>query len=105
MSEKHLIDVQNGGLPDEIMWMNIKYGLKNRRIRKLIIWIIALILILIAFAIMVWLKNIGEELKGVIQDESSICPSIRLEMKEQYIDSLEVKVIPTKDQLEKFLKK
>jgi len=60
---KHLIDVQNGGLPDEVNWMNIKYNSKNRCVRKIIIWLIALVLILIAFTFMVYLKNIGLELK------------------------------------------
>lgn len=62
VNERHQIDVINGGLPDEVNWMNIKYNKNNRMVRKIIIWLIAIILILMAFSFMVFLKNEGNEL-------------------------------------------
>jgi len=68
MHEDYLIDVKNGGLPDEVNWLNIKYNSRNRKIRKTSIWLIAIILILFAFSFMVFIKNTEKTMKKEIRD-------------------------------------
>lgn len=90
MNEDHLITVKKVELPDEIEWMNIKYSSKNRKIRKIVFWLLAIILILIAFTIMVYLKDTASKMKLDIENQSSICPSVKLELKNQYFKKYNV---------------
>lgn len=94
MHETYLINVKNGGLPDEINWLNIKYSSRNRQIRKAIIWLIAIILILIGFASMVTLKSYVNGLKEEIQTESSSCPATVIDLKNNYMQTYKVKDVP-----------
>jgi hypothetical protein len=61
------------GLPDEINWQNIKYTMKNRRIRKLVIWIIAIVLILAGILGVVYMKNQSDVLSKEFKT-NIICP-------------------------------
>lgn len=65
--------------------MNIKYGSNNRRVRCCIIWLLAIILILLAFGSMVTLKNYTNNLKEELQIESSSCPSLIIDLKNDYL--------------------
>jgi hypothetical protein len=58
-----LINVENGGLPDEINWLNIKYNKKERCARKLAIWLLAAIIILITVGILIPFKESTDKLK------------------------------------------
>jgi len=57
------LKVNQACLPDEIKWENIGYSTMNRRIRKIVIWIIAFILIMAGIIGVVFVKYESDKLK------------------------------------------
>lgn len=75
-----LINVENGGLPDEINWLNIKYDFYERKCRQLGIWILAVILITITAAVLIPFKGTASHsLSKISQD----CDQIIYNQKQQ----------------------
>jgi hypothetical protein len=60
---EHMINVVNGGLPDEINWLNIKYNSPERCKRKCGIWILAMAIILITVGMLIPFKVTSGQLE------------------------------------------
>ena len=61
------LKVNQACLPDEILWQNIGYNTFNRRVRKCVIWIIAVLLIMGGIISVVFIKAASDELKEEFQ--------------------------------------
>jgi hypothetical protein len=49
-------------LPDNINWQNMGYGPKNRLFRSCVIWIIAIVIIILAFSGILYFQGLQEKL-------------------------------------------
>jgi len=58
-------------LPENIQWYNISTPLWEQRARRLVIWIVALIVIVLAFVGILWMKGMTEQTKFIINKN---CP-------------------------------
>ena len=59
-------------LPENIQWQNMGYSQLNRFLRQTIVWIIAVVIIICAFAGILYFKGVAESTKLVINPS---CPS------------------------------
>ena len=67
------LKVSKACLPDEIKWENIGYGACNRRIRKIFIWLIAIIMIGLGILGVVFMKVKSDGMKKDFQTQIA-CP-------------------------------
>lgn len=79
------IKVTNSDQPDEINYQNVGYSTLNRRIRKLIIWLIAIALIIAGMIGVVYFKLKSDELKQQF-NTTITCPEGTISKKDAWID-------------------
>lgn len=70
-----LINVENGGLPDEINWLNIKFGIYERKLRQLGIWIFALVMITFSTGVLIPFKGTADGVQSS-NEISGMCGEI-----------------------------
>ena len=84
----HFLTVNDAVPMTSIIWSNIKYSKCNRATRTIIIWIIAILIVLLAFYGMVRFKDFGDSL--VASAPTVKCPKKPIDLDTAYIDSIKV---------------